>query len=93
MTSLPAHLTDNVIPFVPVRHWVLSFPVWLRYKIGFDHDLYREVIGLFDRHVCSFYRQQAEQAGIRSSHTGSVHVKHLASAGTPPGSAGETADV
>lgn len=77
-TCLSAHLTDNVIPFVPVRHWVLSFPVWLRYKIGYDHDLYREVIGLFDRHVCSFYRQQAEQVGIRSSHTGSVHVKHLA---------------
>jgi hypothetical protein len=60
MTSLSAHLTDNVIPFVPVRQWVWSFPVWLRYKIGYDHDLYREVIGRFDRHVCSFYRQQAE---------------------------------
>ncbi len=78
MTSLSAHLTDNVIPFVPVRQWVLSFPVWLRYKIGYDHDLYREVIGLFDRHVCSFYRQQAEQVGIRTPYTGSVHAKHLA---------------
>jgi hypothetical protein len=77
-TCLSARLTDNVIPFVPVRQWVLSFPVWLRYKIGYDHDLYREVIGLFDRHVCSFYRQQAEQVGIRTPYTGSVHAKHLA---------------
>jgi hypothetical protein len=30
MTELSAHLTDHVVPFVPVRQFVLSFPHRLR---------------------------------------------------------------
>jgi hypothetical protein len=32
MTDISAHLTDRVVPFVPVRQFVLSFPYWLRYR-------------------------------------------------------------
>ena len=30
MAESAAHLVDNVIPQVPVRQWVLSFPIPLR---------------------------------------------------------------
>ena len=29
-----AHLTQHVVPFVPVRQFVLSFPYWLRYHLA-----------------------------------------------------------
>jgi len=77
MTHLSAHLVDNVIPFVPVRFWVITFPLWLRRKIAYNHDLYRQVIAIVDRHICSFYQRQAAQNGIDNGRTGSVHVEQL----------------
>ena len=77
MTHLSAHLVDNVIPFVSVRFWVMTFPVWLRRKIAYDHDLYRQVVAIVDRHISAFYQQQALQDGIDNGRTGSVHVEQL----------------
>ena len=31
MVETAAHLTDHVLPRLPVRHWVLPVPKWLRY--------------------------------------------------------------
>jgi hypothetical protein len=77
MTLLSAHLVDNVIPWVAVRFWVMTFPGWLRRKIAYDHALYRAVIAIVDAHICSFYQEQAKGAGIDHGRTGSVHVEQL----------------
>jgi hypothetical protein len=34
MADLAAHLVDRVIPDVPVRQWVLSFPFELRFRLA-----------------------------------------------------------
>ncbi len=50
----------------------MTFAVWLRYRLAYHHELYREVLGIFDGHVSDFYRQQAHNSGIKTAHTGSV---------------------
>lgn len=75
MTLLSAHLVDHVIPWVAVRFWVMTFPAWLRRKIAYDHALYREIIAIVDAHICSFYQERANVAGIDNGRTGSVHVE------------------
>ena len=47
MAERAAHLVDHVIPYVPVRQWVLSLPDPLRYRLAWDHDLCRRVSAVF----------------------------------------------
>jgi hypothetical protein len=37
MTDLALHLTERVMPFVPVRQLVLSLPPRVRYLLAYDH--------------------------------------------------------
>jgi hypothetical protein len=41
MVERAAHLVDAVLPDVPVRQWVLTLPLRLRYRLAWDHDLCR----------------------------------------------------
>jgi hypothetical protein len=72
MTELAAHLTDHVIPFVPVRQFVLSFPHRLRYLLAYDHERCIAVLRIFIRAVLGFYRARARERGIAGGRTGSV---------------------
>ena len=72
MTRLAAALVDEVIPRVPTRQLVLSFPIRLRYLLAYNHELCREVLAIFNRVVTQFYRKQAAEAGIHKGNTGSV---------------------
>lgn len=47
MVETAAHLVDEVIPQVPVRQWVLSFPKRLRYFLARDADLLNRVLQIF----------------------------------------------
>ena len=38
MADLAVHLKQVVIPEVPVRHWICSFPWGLRALLGDDHE-------------------------------------------------------
>jgi hypothetical protein len=51
MTLLSAKLVDRVIPRVPVRFWVMTFPPWLRRLASYDHDLFRDLVAIADRHI------------------------------------------
>jgi hypothetical protein len=53
MAERAAHLVDHVFPDVPVRQWVLSLPYRLRYRLAWDHDLCRAVVGVCMRAVLS----------------------------------------
>jgi hypothetical protein len=44
MTERAAGLVDGVLPWVPVRQWVLSLPYRLRYLLAWDHGLARGVL-------------------------------------------------
>jgi ribosomal protein S27E len=64
MASTAAHLVDRVLPRVPVRQWVLSVPIRLRYQIAFDRDLCRRVRNIFVRAVLGFLRRRGLEASV-----------------------------
>jgi len=76
MNDTAAHLVDHVLPKVPIRQWVCSFPFGLHTLLGYDRKLCADVINAFVSEVMRFYRFQAKQAlGLKSvslAHPGSV---------------------
>jgi hypothetical protein len=74
MAEQAAHLVDAVLPWVPVRQWVLTVPHRLRYRLAFDHALCRAVLGVFIRAVLGWYRRRARHAGIADGRSGTVTV-------------------
>jgi hypothetical protein len=43
------HLVDAVLPWVPVRQWVLTVPYRLRYQMAWNHGLSRAVLRVYTR--------------------------------------------
>ena len=74
MTERAAHLVDEVFPDVPVRQWVLSLPMRLRYRLAWDHDLCRAVMGRALRAILGFLRRRARDAGIADGRSGAVAI-------------------
>ncbi len=58
---LDSHLVDRVLQKVPVRQWVLSLPIALRYKLAYDSQLAAEVLQLFVRSVFASLRRRARR--------------------------------
>ncbi|RMH18936.1 MAG: hypothetical protein D6701_05575 [Gemmatimonadetes bacterium] len=67
-----AHLADRVLPHVPVRQWVLSFPRRVRWHLARDDKLLRKVIAIFHAELSRSYRRRAESDGVRRGQTGAV---------------------
>jgi hypothetical protein len=74
MAERAAHLVDHVFPRVPVRQWVLSLPHRLRYRLAWDHDLCRAVVGRTLRAILGFHRRRARDAGVRDGRGGAVTI-------------------
>ncbi len=73
MADTAAHLVDRVIPQVPVRQWVLSLPIPLRYRMAYDAELTAAVLRLFIGAVFASYRRRAKKLrAIRSARCGAV---------------------
>jgi hypothetical protein len=72
MAEEAAHLTDHVLPEVPMRQWVLTVPHRIRYLIAFDRALCASVRRIFIRVVQAFMRRKSRQSGIRKGRTGAV---------------------
>jgi len=51
MAESAAHLVDQVIPRVPVRQWVLSFPLPLRYLLAAHPDVLAPILKIVNRAV------------------------------------------
>jgi hypothetical protein len=67
MIAGAARLVDHIIPHVPVRQWVCSFPPRLRFAMAFDHELCSRVIGFFVAEVTRWLRHTAKrELGLRS---------------------------
>lgn len=68
MADTAAHLVDRVIPWVPIRQWVLSLPFALRYRLAWDATLASQVLGCFLDSVFASLRRRARlSAGRRRS--------------------------
>ena len=55
MAESAAHLVDHVFPRVPVRQWVLSLPIRLRFILAYDAELCSKVLNVFIREVYRWY--------------------------------------
>ena len=72
MTERAAHLVDEVLPWVPVRQWVLTMPYRLRYQMAWNHGLSRAVLRVYTRALRDVYRRGARARGIDGGQTGMV---------------------
>jgi len=63
MVETAAHLTDNVLPRLPVRQWVLAVPKRLRYFLERDADLQGTALHLFLRVVEQSLRANSPGSG------------------------------
>jgi len=59
MAETAAHLTDHVIPHVPVRQWVLSFPIPLRHLFATQPHLLSPVLQVITRAFSTFLIKRA----------------------------------
>jgi hypothetical protein len=64
MAETAAHLVDHVIPRVPVRQWVLSFPIPLRILFAAHPELLSPVLQIIHRVIASLL---IKQAGLKRS--------------------------
>ena len=76
MTERAAHLVDAVLPWVPVRQWVLTVPYRLRYQMAWNHGLSRAVLRVYTRVLLDVYAR-----GVPGGRTGSVTVMQRAGSG------------
>ena len=73
MADTAARLVDDVFPRdVPVRQWVLSLPIEIRYRLAYDGKLLSDVLAVFLRVVRGWYYRQAKAAGYKDVRCGSV---------------------
>jgi hypothetical protein len=63
MVAPAAHLTDHVLPPLPVRQWVLAMPKRLRYFLHRDTDLQGAALRLFLRAVDQHLRARSPGSG------------------------------
>lgn len=82
MADTAARLVDNVFPTnVPVRQWVLSLPIEIRYRLAYDGKLLSDVLAVFLRAVRGWYYKKAKEAGYKDVRCGSVtHAQRFGSA-------------
>ena len=74
MAQTAAHLVDEVLPAVPVRQWVLSLPIPLRFTLARNPALRKTVLQIFLRVVFRWYENRAKAAGAPAGQTGGVVV-------------------
>jgi hypothetical protein len=76
MNDAALHLTERVLPAVPIRQWVCSLPWQLRYLLGYDRALCAQVLSAFVQELSRSYRHRAKREhGLPSmsmAFTGSV---------------------
>ena len=73
MADTSARLVDDTFPDdVPVRQWVLSLPMQIRYRLAYDGKLLSAVLQVFLRVVNTWYRNRSKEPGIKETVGGSV---------------------
>jgi hypothetical protein len=60
MTERAAHLVDAVLPWVPVRQWVLTVRFRLRYQMAWNHGLSRAVLRVYTRVLLVTLRRRTD---------------------------------
>jgi len=78
MSDTAVHLVQEVLPEVPVRHWVCSFPWGARAVLGYDQELCREAARAFTQELSRSLKHRAKRelglASVDDALTGSIAV-------------------
>lgn len=74
MAETAMHLADEVLPAVPIRQWVLSFPYRVRFLLAYDAKLCSAVRRILVRTLLGWLRERAQSAGIHAGRSGAVVV-------------------
>ena len=69
MEDVADHLVHDVIPAVPVRQWVLSFPRRIRFLAARDPRIASRLLDLFTRAVFAWQRRRARRLGTADPRT------------------------
>jgi len=72
MCDTASHLVDRVLPAIPYRQFVLSFPRRIRFLLARDASLLSDALRLFLRVVFAWQRRQARKRGIKNPQCGAV---------------------
>ena len=72
MHAVAADLVDRVLPHAPYRHWVLAFPIELRFHLARDAGLLQKLREIFLRSVRAWQRAQARKRGLEGARTGAI---------------------
>jgi hypothetical protein len=64
MAQTAGHLVEQVIPWVPVRQWVVSVPIPLRYWMASSQDLTATVHTIIRTTIGQYYVNQAVTRGV-----------------------------
>jgi len=68
MADQAKHLVEQVLPPVPNRQWVLSFPHALRWRMAHNHKLTLAIWGIARRAIEGLYRARAARVGPPGHH-------------------------
>ncbi len=79
MVETAAHLTDHVLPKVPVRQWVLSVPKRVRYLFRHERETVGAVLGIFMRALETTLRRKSLGAPATSRFGAVAFVHHFGS--------------
>jgi len=75
MNEGAAYLVDYVFPHVPVRQWVISFPIPVRFWMATNPKLITQSLGIFHRALDRHYQRAAKKMGVRQKTlTGAITV-------------------
>jgi len=72
MAEAATHLTQNVLPLVPYRQFVVSFPIPLRYWLHTNKRFASEVFGLVTKEIHRYYLHKAHATGITNATPSSI---------------------
>ncbi len=76
MANSAAHLVDRVLPCVPIRQFVVSFPYELSGLAATRPDVLASLCRIFAEGLELHYRTWAKSAGYTDAHTGAVTFVH-----------------
>ena len=76
MADTAGHREREVLPQVPIRHWICSLPWGLRALLGYDRELLAGVTSAFAHELSRSLRFRAKKEfglrSVRDAHTGMV---------------------
>ena len=67
MSESSAHLIDNVLPRVPYRQWVVTFPHSLRFWMAASRSLTNLVHKIVSKMIICYYEYQAKNLGMEGT--------------------------